>query len=107
MKPTPNIGPELTEWLTLFVRAASALPFGSTPRPIRCRFCGASLDGIALGLAGIVSQKFKPMCENKGGVISFWVEPTSEPVLHRSKPFNWRCRDCKREVKLVPPQKLK
>ena len=105
MKSSGFIDAAFTEWLSGFVQAASALPFGSTPRVIHCRSCGAILDGVAVGLAGIATQQSRPMYQNNNGVISFWSEPIGEPILHRRKPIHWRCRDCKNAMKLVP-QKL-
>ena len=103
MKPTGYIDATFTEWLTQFVQATSALPFGSVPRAVHCRSCGAILDGIAASVDGIASQQARPMSENDNGLISFWSEPVGAPILHRRKPFQWRCRDCTNAMKLVPP----
>lgn len=106
MKPSGFIDAEFTEWLTQFVQAASALPIDSTPSAIRCRSCGAILDGVVAGLTGISTQQSRPMYRDDDGLISFWSESVGEPVLHQRKPFHWQCRDCKNVVKLVPPQKV-
>lgn len=104
MKPSGYIDADFIEWLDEFYRTASALPFDSTPRGVRCRSCAAFLDGVVAGVGGIATQTFQPMVANDDGIISFWSEPVGEPTFHQGKPFRWQCRDCKRRVKLVPQQ---